>query len=111
MITLMFVLPGLIAAYFLFFRSILKAVPAFKEFYAQADGFWAKVWAVCGKSVTMVWGYFLAALGALSAAVGDPVIMSQIASVMKDHPEYLGYALMGISAVTIATRLRSIAKS
>lgn len=110
MITLMFVLPGLVAAYFLFFRSILKAIPALKEFYAQADGFWAKVWAVCGKSVTMIWGYFLAAIGALSAAVGDPAIMAQVASILKDHPEFLGYGLMVISAVTIATRLRSIAK-
>lgn len=110
MITLLFVVPGLIAAYFLFFRSILKAIPALKGFYSEADGFWAKVWAVCGKSVTMIWGYFLAALGALSTAVGDPAIMGQITSGLKDHPEYLGYVLMGISAVTIATRLRSIAK-
>lgn len=111
MITLLFVVPGLIAAYFLFFRSILKAIPALKTFYSQADGFWAKVWAVCGKSVTMVWGYLLAAVGALSAALGDPDIMGQIANVLKDHPEYLGCVLMGVSAVTIATRLRSIGKS
>ncbi len=104
-------LPGLIAAYFLFFRSILKAIPALKGFYSEADGFWAKVWAVCGRSVTMVWGYFLAGLGALSAALGDPAIMAQVASILKDHPEFLGYGLMIISAITIATRLRSIAKS
>jgi hypothetical protein len=110
MITLLFVLPGLIAAYFLFFRSILKGIPALKAFYDQADGFWAKVWAVCGRSVTMVWGYFLAALGALSAAVGDPAIMGQIMAVLKERPEYLSYGLMVISAITIATRLRSIGK-
>jgi hypothetical protein len=104
------ILPGLLAAYFLFFRSILKAIPALKGFYAEADGFWAKVWAVCGKSVTMVWGYFLAAIGALSSALGDPSIMAQITGALKEHPEYLGYVLMGVSAVTIATRLRSIGK-
>jgi hypothetical protein len=104
------ILPGLIAAYFLFFRSILKAIPALKGFYSEADGFWAKVWAVCGNSVTMLWGYFLAAAGALSAALGDPAIMAQIGGALKDHPEYLGYVLMGVSAVTIATRLRSIGK-
>lgn len=110
MFTMMLILPGLIAAYFLFFRSILKAMPALKNFYTEADGFWAKVWAVCGKSVTMLWSYFLAGIGALSAALGDPSIMAQVSSVLKDHPEYLGYVLMGISAVTIATRLRSIGK-
>lgn len=110
MITLLFVVPGLIAAYFIFFRSVLKAIPAFKDFYAKADGFWAKIWALCGNSVTMLWGYFLASLGALSSALGDPQIMAQITSALKDHPEYLSYALMGISAITIATRLRSIAK-
>jgi F0F1-type ATP synthase membrane subunit c/vacuolar-type H+-ATPase subunit K len=110
MITLLFVVPGLVAAYFLFFRSVLKAVPALKEFYSRADGFWAKVWALCGNSITLLWSYFLAALGALSAAVGDPAIMGHITGALKDHPEYLSYVLMGISAVTIATRLRSIGK-
>lgn len=104
------ILPGLFAAYFLFFRSILKAIPALKGFYSEADGFWAKVWAVCGKSVTMVWGYSLAALGALSAAVGDPAIMAQIGSFLKNHPEALGYVMMAVSAITIASRLRSIGK-
>lgn len=104
------ILPGLIAAYFLFFRSVLKAIPALKDFYSKADGFWAKVWALCGNSVTMAWSYFLAAIGALSTALGDPAIMSQIGGALKDHPEILGYVLMGISFVTIATRLRSIGK-
>jgi hypothetical protein len=110
MLTLIFVVPGLVAAYFLFFRSILKGIPALKGFYQEADGFWAKVWALCGKSVTMLWGYFLAALGALSTALGDPAIMGQIMSALKEHPEYLSYGLMVISAVTIASRLRSIGK-
>lgn len=110
MITLMFVLPGLIVAYFLFFRSVLKAIPALKGFYDRADGFWAKVWALCGNSVTMLWGYFLAALGAASSALGDPTIMGWLTSSLREHPEYLGYVIMGVSAVTIATRLRSIGK-
>lgn len=105
------ILPGLIAAYFLFFRSVLKGIPALKGFYDQADGFWAKLWALCGRSVTMLWGYFLASLGALSAALGDPAIMGQIMAVLKEHPEYLSYGLMAISAITIASRLRSIGKS
>jgi F0F1-type ATP synthase membrane subunit c/vacuolar-type H+-ATPase subunit K len=58
----------------------------------------------------MLWGYFLAALGALSTALGDPAIMGQIMSALKEHPEYLSYGLMVISAVTIASRLRSIGK-
>lgn len=105
------ILPGLVAAYFLFFRSILRGIPAFKAFYSQADGFWAKAWALCGNSVTMLWGYFLAALGALSTALGDPAIMAQIGSFLKDHPEALGYVMMAVSAITIASRLRSIGKN
>lgn len=117
MLTLIFVLPGLIAAYFIFFRSILKAVPALKSFYAEADGFWAKVWAVCGKSVTMAWSYFLAGVGALmqwiepiASALGDPNIEARVTGALQAKPEMLGYMLMVISAVTIASRLRSIAK-
>lgn len=117
MITLLFVLPGLIAAYFIFFRSVLKAIPALKSFYAQADGFWAKMWALCGKSVTMAWSYFLAGVGTvmqylepIGAALGDPNIKSQVVGALQANPKVLGYVLMGISAITIVSRLRSIAK-
>jgi hypothetical protein len=38
MFMLILIVPGLAAAYFIFLRPVLKAVPAFKAFYAKADG-------------------------------------------------------------------------
>ncbi len=117
MISLIFIIPGLLAAYFLFIRPLLERLPAFKAFYAEADGFWAKVWAICGKSITMVWGAVLTGVGTLfqyldpiATALGDPDLKSQIMEALKSNPQYLAYALMGISAITIASRLRSIGK-
>lgn len=111
------ILPGLFAAYFIFLRPVLKAIPALKQFYTEADGFWAKVWAVCGQSVTMAWGYFLAGIGfvmqwiePLASALGDPDIKQQVTDTLQADPKILGYVLMGISGVTLAARLRSISK-
>ena len=56
-------MPGLVAAYFIFLRPVLKAIPTFKEFYAKADGFWAKVKALAGNSLTVAWSYFMAGVG------------------------------------------------
>ena len=33
-------LPGFMAAYFMFVRPMLAAIPSFKTFYAEADTFW-----------------------------------------------------------------------
>lgn len=114
---LLLTLPGLIVGYFLFLRPALKAVPAFKEFYAQADGFWAKVWAICGNSATLAWSYFIQVLGwalqwidPIASALGDPDLRQQITETLGANPQILGYVLMAISAVTIAARLRSITK-
>lgn len=111
------ILPGLLFAYFIFLRPFLKALPALKDFYTEADGFWAKVSALCGHSMTVVWGYFIAAVGfvaqwiePLGNMVGDPDLKAQITDTLQANPKILGYVLMGISAVTIAARLRSITK-
>jgi hypothetical protein len=84
MFWLVLIFPGLFCAYFLFLRPALKAIPAFSKFYAEADGFWAKAWALCGKSITVAWGGLLTGLGtvwqyldALAAAVGDPELKQQ----------------------------------
>lgn len=110
--------PGLIVAYWLFVRPALKSVPAFKQFYAEADTFWAKVWAVCGKSVTLAFAYFVQFVGwalqlidPIASALGDPDLRYQITETLQANPKILGYVLMAISAVTVAARLRSIAKS
>lgn len=111
------IVPSLICAYFIFLRPVLKAIPALKTFYTEADGFWAKVWAIVGKSVTVVWGASLSGAGVLfqwldpiAAFLGDPDFKAQIMEMLKNHPEYLAYTLMGISGITIAARMRSIAK-
>lgn len=110
-------LPGLIVGYFLFLRPALHAVPAFKEFYAEADGFWAKVWALCGKSATMAFAYFIQALSwalqwidPIATFFGDPELRQQITDGLQANPKVLGYVLMAISFATIAARLRGIAK-
>lgn len=110
-------LPGLIVGYFLFLRPVLHALPQLKEFYAEADGFWAKVWALCGKSVTMAWAFFLQAaswalqwIDPVANMVGDPELRTQITETLGANPQFLGYILMGISFITIAARLRSFAK-
>ena len=117
MIWLLFILPGLVCAYFFFIRPVLHAMPALKDFYTEADGFWAKVWAVCGKSVTVAWGYVLAGIGfvmqaiePIASALGDPDLKQQVMDALGANPKILGYVLMGISAVTLAARLRSIGK-
>lgn len=116
--SLILIVPGLVAAYLIFLRSVLRAVPTFKEFYAEANGFWAKAWAVCGKSLTMAWSYFLLLAGGvlnqidtIAATLGDPSFKEQIASVLHSDPKYLGYFAMLVSVVTITARLRSIAKN
>lgn len=111
------VLPGLIAAYFIFLRPVLAAIPKLKKFYAEADGFWMKVSALGWHSATIAWGYFIAFVGVvmawiepLAAAVGDPDIKNQMISTLQTNPKVLAYAMMAVSAITIAARLRSIAK-
>lgn len=117
MTTLLLIAPGAIVGYFLFLRPALKAVPAFKEFYAEADGFWAKAWVLCGRSITLVWGFALQAIGQalqwiepLGTMVGDPDIKQQVTDALQTNPKVLGYVLMGISVITIGARLRSIGK-
>lgn len=109
--------PGLIVAYWLFVRPALKAMPAFKKFYAEADSFWAKVWALCGKSVTMAFSYFvqfvgwaLQAIDPIATMLGDPDLRYQITETLQANPQVLGWVLMAISALTIVSRLRSISK-
>jgi len=111
-------LPGFMAAYFMFVRPMLAAIPSFKAFYTEADSFWQKVWAVCGRSVTMAWSYFLGVVGGLlnqldniASTLGDPNFKQQVTDFLHADPKALGYFAMTVSAVTIAARLRSIAKT
>lgn len=117
--TIVLILPGLVFAYALLLRPLLRRIPAFKAFYDNADGFWAKAWAACGNSITVLWGYLLGGIAAafslvdqLGSALGDPNmnLKQQVMDALKDNPQYLGWALTGISVVTILARVRSLGK-
>lgn len=117
MLSLLIIIPGLIAVYVMLVRPLLGRFPAFQKFYTEADGFWAKVWAVCGKSLTMAWSYLLMAIGGflnqldgLATTLGDPNFKQQVTEFLHADPKYLGYFTMVVSFVTIAARLRSIGK-
>ncbi|MCK1445437.1 hypothetical protein IVB43_23920 [Bradyrhizobium sp. 48] len=115
--TAILVVPGLVAIYLMFLRPRLAAYPALKNFYVEAGTFWGKVWALCGKSLTMAWSYCLAGIGFLlnqldtiATTLGDPNFKQQVADLLHSDPKYLGYFMMVVSAFTIASRLRSIGK-
>ena len=119
MLWLILIAPGLVIGYALLLRPLLRRIPAFKAFYDNADGFWAKVWAVCGNSITVLWGYVLGGIAAafslvdqLGAALGDPGmnLKQQVVDALKDNPQFLGYALTGISVITILARVRSLGR-
>lgn len=112
--------PGLLATYYMIARPLLKKIPAFADFYAKSDTFWQKVWALTGNSITVLWGYVLAAIGGsfqlvdmLASALGDPDlnVKQQVIDALKDNPKLLVWIVMGISAITIAARLRGVISS
>lgn len=118
LIFLVLIVPGLIAAYALVLRPILHKVPALEKFYAEADGFWAKVWAICGKSVTVLWGYILGGVGSalalidpIATALGDPDLKTQVTTMLQSNPKYIGYFTIAVSIITLMARLRSIGKA
>lgn len=117
MIWAVLILPGAIVAYFLYLRPFLHTLPMLKRFYDEADGFWQKVWALCGKSVTMAFSYFiqvlswaLQAVDPIASFLGDPDLRQQITEGLQANPKVLGYILMGISFLTIAARLQGLVK-
>lgn len=118
LIILALTIPGLVCAYFLFLRPVLHAIPALKQFYDEADGFWAKVWAVCGKSITLAFAYFVQVVGwalqwidPIASFLGDPDLRQQITDALQANPKTLGYVAMAISGITIVARLRSLART
>jgi hypothetical protein len=110
-------LPGLIFAYAVVLRPLLHKIPAMQKFYAEADGFWAKAWAICGRSTTIAWSYILGGIGAafslfdkLAQVVGAPDldIQGKVKDALAEHPQIVGWVLFGISILTIWTRMRGI---
>ncbi len=118
MIWIPFTLVTLVLAYILVVRPILKAVPALKSFYADADTFWQKAKALAWNSLTVVWSYVLAVVGVvmqqlddIARVIGDPDLKANLSTVIGADTRTLGYVLLGISALTLAARLRSIGKT
>ena len=98
--------------YAAFVRPLIKALPALKAFYAEADSIWSKLSALAWRSASIAWGMLVAMVSAtaqlidqFSAALGDPDLKQQI----QDF--FAGYGptvLLGVSLVFIVARLRSI---
>lgn len=77
----------------------------------------SKLKLVCLNSVTIAWAYFLAGVSALlevldgiTDTLASPELKEQITNVIG-NPKLLGRVLLGISIVTMITRLRSIRKT
>lgn len=75
---------------------------------------WARLKASCLHSLTIAWGYLLAAFGLLlqgadatADAFGDPSLKEQLAQAIGDT-RTVGRIMVGISVVTILARLRSL---
>jgi len=118
MIHWLLILPGLVAAYFMLLHPILRGIPALAKFYRDADGFWVKVRALGGHSATLAWSYLVLAIGwllqwldSVASLAGDPDFRSEVTNALQADPRILGYVLMGISAITIAARMRSMGRS
>lgn len=106
-----------IIGYALILRPILRRIPQFQEFYDDADGFWGKVWAYCGGSVTIAWSYILSGIGIafslldkIGPLLGDPDLNLQqmIVDVLKDKPQIAGHVVFAFGLITLFTRLRSL---
>lgn len=110
-------LPGLIFLYALFLRPFLRKIPAFSAAFDRADSIWEKIWAYCGNSLTVLWGYILGGISALFELLdqigpifGDSSLKDQVTNALQSNPKILGYILATISVVTIAARVRSLMK-
>ena len=118
MIWFLLIMPGVICAYALVLRPFMRKIPALQKFYADADGFWATIWAYCGNSATIAAHFVLGGVGSavalldpIAKALGDPDLKDQIGSVTAHlDPKVAGGVMIAISVVTIVARLRSIAK-
>lgn len=108
---------GAVIGYVAFLRPVLETVPVFREMYRQESTVLGKLWAVCGRSASILWSYFLTALAALwgmidplAEALGDPNLRDQLLGGLKGHPAIVGYVVFGVAGVTLVARVRSIRK-
>lgn len=76
---------------------------------------WDKLKAICGRSLTIAWGYLLAVFGAAmdnvdgaAALVGDPTFAQHVKTVIGTDPIILAKYAYVAAVVTISARLRGI---
>lgn len=107
-----------VPAYLLVLRPLLKAMPALQAFYREARTAWQKAKALAWNSLTVAWSYVLAVVGVVMQQLdgiadifGDPDLRANLSAVIGTDTKTLGYVLLGISAITLLTRLRSIRKA
>jgi hypothetical protein len=79
---------------------------------------WDKLKAICGRSLTIAWGYALAIFGSgmlcldgLSLALGDASFNQQIQTVLGASPSVMAKWSYFAAAITIIARLRGIVAS
>ncbi len=108
---------GLIGTYIAIIRPILMARPVARDMIAEADGVWAKIWALCYQSATVVVsyggivvGFIMNMLDIAGSMLSDPSFQDQVRSLLGGNPKLLGGVLMAISAIVFAARMRSIIK-
>jgi hypothetical protein len=111
------VISAFVAVYVFLIRPYLKSIPVVAAFYAEADGFLGKVWALVHRSATVAWSYTLLLGGTvfnqldnIATALGDPDLKTQVSTFFSADTKAIGWFLMGTALVTLAARLRSIVK-
>ncbi|WP_454618383.1 hypothetical protein [Bradyrhizobium cenepequi] len=118
-VIILFAVALIVVGYALALRPILHRIPQFREFYDEADGFWSKVWAYCGKSATVLWSYILGGVGfafplldQIGPLIGDPDLNLQqkVVDALKEHPQIAGWIVLAFGLITLFTRLRSLAR-
>lgn len=112
------VAPVAVVVYICFVRPWARSLPIVRGYYEQADGFWQKVWALCGKSWTMLAGFVAQALGVVlqlldpvATLLGDPDLKQTITDALNASPKTLGVVLSVISAIVLIARVRSLFKT
>jgi hypothetical protein len=94
---------------------ILKAWPKLQASYTAADTSWRKAKALTWNSMTIAWSYVMLAIGFvmqqfdnIAGLLGDPDLKANLSTVLGADTRTLGYMLLGISMVTLVSRLRSL---
>jgi len=91
-------------------RPVLRGDAAVQEVLCRGRWLLGKVWAVCGKSATLAWSYILVGIARWCsssipwrAAARRSRPQESVTNTLQADPKILGYVMMAISAITIAS--------